>query len=281
MPKQDTAAEIAARYAELPLVEAVALAGSSTTGASDRLSDIDLYVYGADRLPVEARSAMVRSRVPVRAEVDNRFWETGDEWDEAGPRGGLLHVDVMFRTQAWIEGELARVLDRHEASVGYTTALWHNVRTSRVLFDRHGWLAMLKQVAARPYPVPLAQAIIARNFPLLRGSFAAYPRQIGRAAERLDAVSVNHRIAALLASYFDVLFALNRVPHPGEKRLLATAARLPAVPPAMVPQVEALLATATPSSWSDAERRAELLADGIEALLGERGELPHRPHRHP
>lgn len=42
MPKQDIARKAAARYAELPLVEAVALAGSSTTGASDRLSDIDV-----------------------------------------------------------------------------------------------------------------------------------------------------------------------------------------------------------------------------------------------
>lgn len=139
------------------------------------------------------------------------------------------------------------MLDRHEASLGYTTALWHNVRTSRVLFDRHGWLARLKQVAARPCPVPLAQAII----------------------------------AALLASCFDVLFALNRVPHPGEKRLLATAARLPAVPPAVVPQVEALLASARLSSWFGAERRAELLVDRIEALRGERGALPPCPHRHP
>jgi hypothetical protein len=29
-------------------------------------------------------------------------------------------------------------------------------------------------------------------------------------------VSLNHRTAALLASYFDVLFALNRVHHPGD-----------------------------------------------------------------
>ena len=44
-------------------------------------------------------------------------------------------------------------------------------------------------------------------------------------------MSVNHRLAAFLASYFDIVFAVNRVPHPGEKRMLewcaASCDRLP------------------------------------------------------
>ena len=39
-------------------------------------------------------------------------------------------------------------------------------------------------------------------------------------AGTIHSVSVNHRIAALLASAFDVVFAHNRQTHPGEKRLL-------------------------------------------------------------
>ena len=48
----------------------------------------------------------------------------------------------------------------------------------------------------------------------------AYPKQIKKAVERKDFVSINHRITEFLASYFDLLFAINEVTHPGEKRLI-------------------------------------------------------------
>jgi len=58
-------------------------------------------------------------------------------------------------------------------------------------------------------------------------------------------VNVNHRVAAVLASYFDILFAVNRALHPGEKRLLGQASRhCPQRPARMVEQVDARLAAA-------------------------------------
>lgn len=253
---------IAQRYAELPQVEAVALAGSQTSGVADANSDIDLYVYVNAELPLAARAAIAQARAR-HAEVGNQFWEPGDEWVDAETG---IQVDVMFRSCAWIEEQLERVLVRHEASVGYSTCFWHNVISSRALFDRNAWFQNLQDQAARPFPEALRRAIIAKNFPILRQTLSSYHHQIERAASRNDEVSVNHRVAALLASYFDILFAVNRLPHPGEKRLVAFAeSNCKLLPEGMSAQLRELLRACT--LGQDVLRHVDTLLDGLEVIL--------------
>ena len=55
---------------------------------------------------------------------------------------------------------------------------------------------------------------------MLSGILPSFDKQIKKALDRNDFVSVNHRTAAFVASYFDVIFAVNRLTHPGEKRLV-------------------------------------------------------------
>ncbi|MGH1365963.1 MAG: DUF4037 domain-containing protein [Calditrichia bacterium] len=210
---------IATAYGLFSAVEAVVFSGSSTTSETDAKSDIDLYVYVTDEIALDDRRKIAES-ASERVDFDNRFWEPGDEWvdNETG-----IKVDVMFRRVHWIEEQLAWVLEQHEASVGYSTCFWHNVNTSQILLDKNGWFGRLQQLANRPYPEQLQRNIIAKNYPILRDTLSSYRTQIETAVAREDWISVNHRIAALLTSYFDILFALNKLPHPGEKRLLNIA----------------------------------------------------------
>jgi len=267
-------ADVARSYQTLPQVQAVAVAGSLASGIADAGSDIDLYVYVRSEIPVSVRAAIASAR-STHTEVDNRFWEFGDEWVEADTG---VSVDVILRDVPWIEEQLDRVLRRHEASVGYTTCLWCNVLSSRVLFDRSGWFQALQQLAAQPYPEPLRRAIVAKNHPLLRQTISSYAHQLEKAIGRGDLVSVNHRVAALLASYFDILFALNRLPHPGEKRLVeASLSRCSLVPERLSAQVSALIGAAGQAN-RDVLAHAHALVDGLDRLLQAEGFLPASPH---
>ena len=53
----------------------------------------------------------------------------------------------------------------------------------------------------------------------------SFDTQIRKAETRGDLVSVNHRVAEFLASYFDIIFALNEMTHPGEKRMQSICSR--------------------------------------------------------
>jgi hypothetical protein len=230
-------------------------------------SDIDLYVYGREPLTVDQRAAIASKRAE-RLWLNNQFWEAGDEWIE---QESHVAVDVIFRTTAWMQDQLDRVLKRHEASVGYSTCLWHTILVSRPLFDRSGWFEALQTLAEQPYPEPLRRAILAKNHSILRRHLSSYVHQIELAVRRGDGISVNHRVAALLASYFDIVFAVNRLPHPGEKRLIryaeAHCARLPA---GMALQVNAVL-TAAAQADEHVIAQTNALIDGLDRLLLEEG----------
>ena len=59
---------------------------------------------------------------------------------------------------------------------------------------------------------------------------SCYLAQMKAAIARDDLISLNHRVAVWIASYTDILFAMNRRYHPGEKRLLMYMQGLPDLP---------------------------------------------------
>ncbi len=254
--------EIIARLATDPGVIGIALGGSRVWTAADEQSDIDLYVFG-DEPSFELRRALAAGHDPA-PEIGNTAFGPGDEWMTQYGMG----VDLIYWSPAWIEEALDRVLNRHQASVGYTTAFWFTIREMRPLFDRTGWLARLKERAARPYPEPLREAIIRLNHPLLRAARSSFLHQIELAIARDDPISVQHRTAALLASYTDVLFASNRQPHPGEKRILHhLATRCPLLPDLVADDVQAIIAASCAPMEHGLVDHIIRLMDRLDALL--------------
>ena len=256
MTAMDVARRVALRYELLPAVQAVAMGGSRTSHREDADSDIDLYFYVTHPLTLEERAEVAAGA--KRSEIGNAFWEPGDEWID--PESGI-GIDVMFRETEWIEEQIMRVIHDHRASLGYTTCFWYNVLNSELLVDRESWFAELQQKASVPYPAELKRNIVAKNWPVLRDNISSYRHQIELALRRGDLVSVNHRVTALLASYFDILFAINEQPHPGEKRLVNYAEQLCAKRPAkMREQVEKVVKEPSVAAVDD-------LVDGLASLF--------------
>ena len=97
--------------------------------------------------------------------------------------------------------------------------MWHNLITSKVVIDKNSALTRLQEKYRIPYPQKLKENIISNNMKLLSGMLPSFDTQIQKAEKRGDLVSVNHRVTEFLASYFDIIFALNEMTHPGEKRM--------------------------------------------------------------
>jgi len=217
---QDLTANIVAEFQQIKAVEAIGLGGSLATDTNDRLSDIDLYCLSDKIIPLELRCNIIQKFNPLKLNLNLSFWDPGDDWVD-GKTG--IEVDMIYWQKSWIEGQINRVLTLYRANIGYSTSFWFTMKNMKVLFDRNGWLKNLQDKCHRPYPAELKKAIIAKNHPLLRDVIPSYYAQIKKAVERDDLVSVNHRITAFLASYFDVLFAINELPNPGEKRVFTNA----------------------------------------------------------
>lgn len=205
-------------FSSLDGVEAIALGGSRASEVFDCKSDYDVYVYCSFPVAEEERRRIL-SRYCSRMEIGNSFWEYEDN---CTMKDGV-DLDILYRNLDDFISGLEAVVEKSEARNGYTTCMWHNLRTSKVIYDRFGRLGDAKIRFDVPYPEPLRQNIIERNRRLLSGSLPCYRMQIKKALGRGDLVSVNHRVSAFLESYFDIIFAFNRQTHPGEKRLVRLA----------------------------------------------------------
>jgi hypothetical protein len=263
---EEIVSSIVQHVARLDGLVAFAVGGSSVrqvTGV-DAASDIDLYAFVQGPLKADAREALINALgVTNRDNLAVDYWGASDQWVDPGSG---RHIDLMYFEAPWMRQEIEAVLDHHRARLGYTTCFCYTIAHATSLLDPHGWLAEMQRKCRQPYPEPLRERIVATNHRAVRGILSSYEAQIRKAAARGDLVSVNHRIAALLASYFDILFAANRQLHPGEKRLIALAQALcPAKPATMESDLAAVLARS--GSMDEVVQAVSRLLDQLDEFI--------------
>ncbi|MBQ8236911.1 MAG: DUF4037 domain-containing protein [Oscillospiraceae bacterium] len=207
--------ELFKELAALPQIEAIALGGSRAGDHFDEKSDYDVYLYCTGPIAESVRREIL-SKYCTYMELGNHFWELEDNCTLVGG----VDIDILYRNLDEFTAGVAAVVEDCQASNGYTTCMWHNLRTCKVIYDENGRLSAAKARFDVPYPAALKDAIVSRNIQLVTGTLPAYDGQIRKAASRGDQVSICHRTAAFMESYFDILWALNGQTHPGEKRLV-------------------------------------------------------------
>ena len=200
---------------ELEQVEAISLGGSRSGENYDEKSDYDVYVYVTEPLSEQVRKSILEKYCGYM-EIGNHYWE----YEDNCVLNNGIDIDILYRSLDDFCKEVSDVAEKHIPHNGYTTCMWHNLLTCKIIYDKNSRLQKAKERFFIPYPDELKKNIIERNINLLYAAMPAYSSQILKAAARNDKVSIVHRTAAFLESYFDIIFAVNKKTHPGEKRLM-------------------------------------------------------------
>lgn len=196
-------------------VEAVALGGSRASDNADKKSDYDVYVYFS-QTPDETERKELLERYCSEYEIGNHYWE----YEDNCVLNDGIPMDIIYRSLKDFSNEEQLHKFLLSAKNGYSTCFLHNIITCNIIYDKTGDFTKIQQNLMGKYSDSLRKEIIERNMKLLHGVLPSYDMQIKKAVIRGDLVSINHRTAGFMESYFDVIFALNKMTHPGEKKLI-------------------------------------------------------------
>lgn len=207
-------------YKKFDETVSIGIGGSSASNYSDNESDIDIYIFIEKDIDIKKRNKLVK-KYSTKYETGCEYFGSGDEFlvDKLNKQ-----LDIMYFNKDWFEDIFNSVWIKHTPSNGYTTCFLYTLSVLDIAYDKNNWLNNLKNALNTQYPKELEENIIKRNLALIKDKpFASYYEQINKAVKRDDLNSVNHRVSAFLASYFDIIFAKNKLLHPGEKRLVQYA----------------------------------------------------------
>ncbi|TNF06988.1 MAG: DUF4037 domain-containing protein [Bacillota bacterium] len=205
-------------------IVAIVLGGSRATNNHDVNSDYDVYVYTSKAIDERMRKSIIDPYVSYM-EYSNSFWELEDD----GTLKNGVDIEFIYRDINHIESNLLNTLNGN-ISNGYSTCFLDNFMNSLIIYEKNHVITNIRKKLLEIDWNTMFDKIIIENMKLIRDSMPSIYYQIEKAFKRHDTLSVNHRLTAYFSIVFDVIFALNKTLHPGEKRLLEFTKRLKIVP---------------------------------------------------
>lgn len=138
----------------LPQVEAIALGGSRAGNTYDENSDYDVYLYCTDNIDEAVRKRLL-SEFCSYTEIGNSYWESEDNCI----LNNGIDIDILYRNLDDFILNVASVVEKFNAHNGYTTCMWHNLKTCKIIYDKDNRLAMAKERFNVPYPEQLRKCV--------------------------------------------------------------------------------------------------------------------------
>jgi len=218
-----TAPRVVEAVSDISGVVCASLGGSVGAGLGDALSDLDIHVFWEAPLAEQgqrtARLTAIADPSTVRVGINSWGLE-----DHLKLEGRL--VELIYFHWADVRADVDRAYSEGLVSNGFTTAVMYSVAHGVPLFDPTGELGAVRERLNSEFPEATRIALLRRETPLLE----FHVKQLRRAQARGDVVFAQHVRYKVQASFFDLLFTLNRQYRPGEKRLTEHSLRCPIRP---------------------------------------------------
>ncbi|MBP7401241.1 MAG: DUF4037 domain-containing protein [Clostridia bacterium] len=223
--------------------------------------DIDLFVYGETIPGAKERQALMDRLSDVLEDVrigaiQGGVWGIGDFACIGGVETCVMYFTTA-ETRAELDGILAGRHPDRDAGGFFPTGRCAMYRSIRILHDRTGYLARLRE-SVRIYPETLAEKLTQYHLDRL-----ADPEDLERGVARRDPLFYHHALDRALDHFLQALFAMNRCFFPSRKRSLAIMESFHVKPNKCA---ERLLAVVADGGLPDGIRTS---FDGFQELSGE------------
>jgi hypothetical protein len=248
----------------------IALGGAHAKGVADAESDLDLYLFAREVLPAEQRERLCQAwgmgiQSVVSWGAPGAFVQGGTDFDVGG-----LKVECWLRNVDYVDeivDECQRGIVRKEFVTWTVMGFYRHCTLSDLhnmhpLEDPEGVLARWK-AAVSVYPPKLRATILETH--LRAAQFWPDNFHYRTAVERKDVIYTTGIVQQVVHNLIQVLFALNRVYFPGDKKLALALEHLEVKPPKTNQRVVDLLAPG--GSWDRASLKRQ--RDELCALVQE------------